>query len=146
MQTALVPLAAMLPPHRPAPPWAELGAPRHRARRALEPPALEEGERLELLTPESLRRLARECGDALVVLLVGDEGLLPKLDLRRARALLEREVELAAGGPAHLTPLFLYLDGLASRLRTDRLLRALVARLALLGVRSSAPHPSPPRR
>lgn len=53
----------------------------------------------------------RAIGDALTLAIAKSDRLLQRVDLKRARALLEREVRIARGGAVHLMPVYLYLAG-----------------------------------
>lgn len=94
---------------------------------------------LSLLDDEGMTREARAAADAAVVLLCHEDALVARLDFRRVRALVEREVQVSRGGPVHLTPLYVYLDAFSCAAVATRVVLAIADALARLGLSVQVP-------
>lgn len=91
--------------------------------------------------------------DTTVMTLCSYDALMKLVDLKKVRAMLEREVDRAGEGPVHLTPLFVYLYALAKPWYATGDVMACVRELAraleLRGVKARLPdayrYPGKPR-
>lgn len=126
MRSLIVPLADMIPA-------ALARRPRHDA---VELPAASAA--LKLLDDDTLNGEATAAADAAVTALASDDAFA-RVDFRRVRALVEREVQVSRGGPVHLTPLFVYLGAFSPRDVATRVVFAIGDALARLGMSVSLP-------
>lgn len=127
MRSLLVPLADMIP---------EAFA-RASRKAAIAVPRADDA--LELLDDEALRREGAAAAEAAVLVLCREDSLVARVDFRRVRALVEREVHVSRGGPVHLTPLHLYLDAFSSPAIAARVVASIADALARLGLFAQAP-------
>lgn len=121
-------------------PLAEMTPATPDTNRALALSLTEDGDAtLIVLHDDETTRMVDAAGDALVVLLCGDDHLSCAIDFRRARELIAYEVERARGSVVHLTSLYLYIAQLTNNEGARRLVAKLEDSLGRLGMTARLP-------